>query len=113
TGSSQRAYPWLRGTLVKLAHDDPHAAARLLLQLVPAQAAILDEPLEYDLTIREAGPHSISIADGSATARSIERPRPRSIAAFHAEADALTLAELLAGVPRRMGRWRGPVRVHG
>ena len=40
---------------MKLAHDDPRAAARLLLGLVPAQTALLQAPLEYDLTIRELG----------------------------------------------------------
>ncbi|HZB75039.1 MAG TPA: alkyl sulfatase C-terminal domain-containing protein, partial [Solirubrobacteraceae bacterium] len=112
-GRSQRTYPWLRGALVKLAHDDPRAAARLLLQLVPAHAAIAGEPLEYDLTIREAGSHAISVSEGRATATPIDFPRARSVAAFHAAADAVTLAELLAGVPKRLGRWRGPVRVHG
>ena len=37
----------------------------------------------------------------------------RSEAAFHVATDALSLAESLAGVPRRIGRWRGPVRVNG
>ena len=41
-GSSQRDYPWLRGALVKLAHDDPGAAARLLLRLVPVQGAVVE-----------------------------------------------------------------------
>ncbi len=40
------------------------------------------------------------------------RARARE-AAFHVTADVVTLAELLAGVPRRMGRWFGPVRVKG
>ncbi|HYI19515.1 MAG TPA: hypothetical protein VD836_12450, partial [Solirubrobacteraceae bacterium] len=113
TGSSRREYPWLRGTVVKLAHDDPEAAARLLLGLVPAQSAVLSEPLEYDLTIREIGTHAISVAEGRASAAAIERPRMRSEAAFHVATDALSLAESLAGVPRRIGRWRGPVRVNG
>jgi hypothetical protein len=113
TGASKREYPWLRGAVVKLAHDDPRAAARLLIGLVPVQKALVPAPLDYDLTIREAGTFSISITEAGAAASEIEAPRPRSIAAFHATADALTLAELLAGVDKRMGRWLGPVKVQG
>ena len=112
-GRSRRDYPWLRGALVKLAHDDPRAATRLLLGLVPAQHALLDAPVEYDLTIRDAGTYAVSVGAEGASARTVASPRPRAEAAFHVTADVVTLAELLAGVPRRMGRWFGPVRVKG
>jgi hypothetical protein len=112
-GSSKRRYPWLRGVLVKLAHDDPRAATRLVLGLVPVQRALVSPPLEYDLTIRDSGTYAISIGEQGATARSVGGPRPREEAAFHASADIVTLAELLAGVDKRMGRWLGSVRVHG
>jgi len=112
-GSSKREYPWLRGALVKLAHDDPRTATRLLLGLVPVQRALVRSPLEYDLTIRGSGTYAISIGEQGAAARSIGAPRPRDQAAFHASADVVTLAELLAGVEKRMGRWLGSVRVHG
>ena len=55
TGRSQRQYPWLRGALVKLAHDDPEAAGRIIAGLLPVQAAIFEGPVDYDLTIAEAG----------------------------------------------------------
>jgi len=112
-GTSKREYPWLRGALVKLAHDDPRAATRLLLGLVPAQHALIDAPLEYDLTIREAGTYAVSVTPAGASARTLAEPRPRREAAFHITADVVTLAEVLAGVERRMGRWFGPVRVKG
>ena len=112
-GSSKRDYPWLRGALVKLAHDDPRAATRLLLALVPAQHALIDAPLEYDLTIRESGTYAVSVTSTGASARALAGPRPRKEAAFHVSADVVTLAEVLAGVHRRMGRWFGPVRVRG
>ena len=112
-GTSKREYPWLRGTLVKLAHDDPRAATRLLLGLVPAQHALIDAPLEYDLTIRESGTYAVSVTPEGASARALAEPRPRREAAFHITADVVTLAEVLAGVDRRMGRWFGPVRVKG
>ena len=40
-------------------------------------------------------------------------PRGRGHAEFHISADALTFAELLAGVDHRIGRWRGPARFSG
>jgi hypothetical protein len=112
-GSSKRAYPWLRGALVKLAHDDPRAATRLVLGLVPVQRALVQQPLEYDLTIRGHGTYAISIGDEGAAARSVGGPRPRGEALFHASADIVTVAECLAGVEKRMGRWFGSVRVQG
>jgi hypothetical protein len=112
-GTSTREYPWLRGALVKLAHDDPRAATRMLLGLVPAQRALVDPPLEYDLTIRGAGTYAISVRADGAGARALAGPRPRGEAAFHVAADIVTLAELLAGVNKRMGRWFGTVKVTG
>jgi hypothetical protein len=106
-------YPWLRGALVRLAHEDPSLATRILLGLVPAQHAFLPSPLEYDLTIAGRGTYAISVGAGRAEARPTGAPRPRSQAAFHVAADIVTLAELLAGVEKRMGRWIGSVRVHG
>ena len=113
TGESRRAYPWLRGALVKLAHDDPASAVKLVLGLVPVQHAIVDTPVEYDLTIRESGTYAISVAGDAASARRIPGPRPRRESAFHVTTDVVTLAELLAGVEQRMRRWRGPLRVRG
>jgi len=112
-GSSRRVYPWLRGALVKLAHDDPAAATRLLLALVPAQRVLLPSPLEYDVTITGSGTYAISVGRHGAAARPIGAPRPRSGAAFHVSADIVTLTELLAGVEKRMGRWLGSVKVRG
>jgi len=112
-GTSRRDYPWLRGALVKLAHDDPRAATRLLLALVPAQHVLVEAPLEYDLTIRDAGTYAVSVTPTGASARTVAEPRPRREAAFHVTADIVTLTEVLAGVHRRMGRWFGPVRVKG
>ena len=65
-GTSKRQYPWLRGALVKLAHDDPRAATRLVLGLVPAQRALVSAPLEYDLTIRDSGTYAVSVAEDAA-----------------------------------------------
>ena len=113
TGSDRRDYPLLRGAIVKLAHDDPATAAALLVALLPAQGAAIEGPLGYDLTIREAGTFAVGIAGGRASVEQIDVPRPRGIAEFHLTADALVLAELLAGVEHRIGRFFGPARVRG
>ena len=98
---------------MKLAHDDPVAAGRLLAALLPAQAAALANPLDYDLTIREVGHVRGHGRRAGAHEVGPLRPRPRDQADFHLTADALTLAELLAGVPRRVGRCFGPARFRG
>jgi hypothetical protein len=113
TGRSARDYPRLRGAIVKLAHDDPAAAGRLLAALLPAQAAALATPLDYDLTIAEAGTFAVTIDGPTARVSARPQPRGRGHADFHLSADALTLAELLAGVGHRIGRWRGPARFSG
>jgi hypothetical protein len=113
TGSAQRQYPWLRGALVKLAHDDPQAAGRIIAGLLPVQSLIVQGPIDYDLTITEIGTFSVSVNSGRAYVNAISEPRGRRDAEFHLSADALTLAELIAGVPHRLGRFRGPARVSG
>jgi hypothetical protein len=112
-GTSKRGYPVLRGALVKLAHDDPDAAGRILAALLPAQGPLVAGPLSYDLTIRETGTFAVTVTDGSASAEAIGAPRGRREAAFHLRADALTLAELLAGVEHRIGRFSGRARISG
>ena len=113
TGGSQRQYPWLRGALVKLAHDDPQAAGKLIAGLLPAQAVIVQSPVDYDLTIAEIGTFAVTVAGGRAYVKEIAEPRGRRQAEFHLSAGALALAELIAGVPHRISRFRGPVRVTG
>jgi hypothetical protein len=113
TGSSQRQYPWLRGSLVKLAHDDPETAGRIIAGLLPVQAVIVERPVDYDLTITEVGTFAISVDGDRADVSPIVEPRGRRVAEFHISADALTLAEFIAGVPHKLGRFRGQVRVSG
>ena len=74
---------------------------------------IVQGPVDYDLTITEIGTFSVSINSGRAYVNSITEPRGRREAEFHVSADALTLAELIAGVPHKLGRFRGPARVSG
>ena len=112
-GRSARQYPALRGAIVKLAHDDPHTAGRLIAALLPAQTAAHAGALDYDLTIREVGTYAITVAGSRTHVKPLAFPRGRGEAEFHLKADALTLAELLAGVPRRIGRVFAPARFRG
>jgi hypothetical protein len=112
-GSSRREYPLLRGALVKLAHDDPAVAGRVLAALLPAQGPVVRGPLSYDLSIGGIGTFAVSITAGRAFVRPITRPRSRAEADFHLRAAPLVLAELLAGVDHRIGRFFGPARIRG
>jgi hypothetical protein len=112
-GTEKREYPLLRGAIVKLAHDDPALAGRVLAALLPAQGAVIEGPLAYDLTITGTGTFAIAIAGGRAFVEPLQQPRGRHDAEFHLTADPLILAELLAGVEHRIGRFFGPVRIRG
>ncbi len=112
-GTERRDYPLLRGAIVKLAHDNAALAGRVLAALLPAQGAVIDGPLGYDLTISGVGTYSVAIAGGRAFVEPLDRPRGRPDAEFHLTADPLILAELLAGVEHRIGRFFGPARVRG
>ena len=110
TGRSAREYPRLRGSVVKLAHDDPVAAARLLVGLLPAAHAVLAEPVDFDLTLREAGTFAVTVGAG----RTFVAPgEPRHEAQLHVRTDAVGLAEALAGERTRVGRWFGRTRASG
>jgi hypothetical protein len=110
-GRGARAYPPLRGALVKLAHDDPHAAARLIAGLLGATHAAIG-PASFDLTLEGARTFAVVAGTGETTVTVVDRPRGRPHAAFHLRADGATVAELLAGVGPRPGR-RGPARTSG
>ncbi len=112
-GSSRREYPLLRGALVKLAHDDPALAGRVIAALLPAQGLAVQGPLSYDVSIGGTGTFSVSVTSGRTFVRAIEEPRSRGDADFHLQAAPLVLAELLAGVDHRIGRFFGPARIRG
>ena len=112
-GTDRRDYPLLRGAIVKLAHDDPALAGRLLAALLPAQGAAIEGPLAYDVTIAGTGTFGVAIASGRASVERARRAAAALDAEFHLSADPLVLAELLAGVDHRIGRFFGPVRVRG
>jgi hypothetical protein len=101
----------LKRVLVALAERDPAAAGEVLAGLLPAQGPVFAEPLAYDLTIAGIGTFAVTVRDGLAMIERVSKPRSRREASFELRSDPLTLAELLAGDERRVGRFRGPARV--
>lgn len=102
----------LRRALVAFARHDPLMAGRLLISLLPAQGAVLEQPLSYDLTVRGLGTFAVSVRERRADVRRVPRPRRRGQAAFHLRVEAVALAELLAGERARIGRFRGAARAN-
>ena len=97
----------LRLALAGLAAEDPVAAGSLIAGLLPAQGAVIEQTLTYDLTVRGIGTFAVFAADGTVRVQRISRPRGRGAAAFHLSAEPQALAELLAGDQhkiRRLGR---------
>jgi hypothetical protein len=105
--------PWLRGALVRMAHEEPVLAGRLLVGLLPAQSALLDEALEYDLTVRGLGTFAVTVGEQGATVVPIARRRSRRARDFHLSAEPAALAEMLAGRERPVGRFTRGARVRG
>ena len=103
----------LRLALVGLAAEDPVAAGTLLTGLLPAQGAVIDETLTYDLTVRGIGTFAVFVADGAVRVQRTSRPRGRGAAAFHLAADPLALAELLAGDAQKVRRFGRAARYSG
>jgi len=103
----------LRRALVALAHDDPEAAGALLAALLPAQAAVLDAELTYDLTIRGVGTFAVTLGNGSAAVTRLAQRRRRKETDFHLAADPRALAELLAGERHKLRRLGRKARLTG
>ncbi len=98
---------WLLRALRTLAKDDPAAAGRIVLGLLPAERLAYDEPLAYDLLLSDAGCIQATTVRGSAT-RVADAILPRDLGQidFRVTGELETLARLLlAGrLRRRFGR---------
>ncbi len=91
--------PWLRLALERLAVVDPALAARLLVALLPAQAAVADG-LTYDVAVAGAPPVRVALAGGRGWVDPAPAAGPVDVAVA---GDVRTLAPLAAG---GAGRWR-------
>ncbi|MDA0142468.1 hypothetical protein OJ962_33600, partial [Solirubrobacter sp. CPCC 204708] len=105
--------PGLRRALLELAAENPLAAAGLIAGLVPAQGAVLAEPLSYDLTVRGHGTFAVTIGHGGTEVQRLTKRRPRKQAAFHLAGEPHVLAQLLTGDRKRLGRFKPSARITG
>ncbi len=105
--------PGLRRALLALAREEPVTAGALIAGLLPAQGAILEGPLSYDLTVRGYGTFAVTVGHGGTEVQRLTKRRPRKEAAFHIAGEPLVLAQLLAGERKRLGRFRPSARVTG
>ena len=96
-----------------LAREDGVAAGALLVGLLPAQGAVIEGALTYDLTVRGVGTFAVFVADGSARIVRLSRRRPRGQALFHLSAEPYVLAELLAGERGKVRRFRRRAKLSG
>jgi hypothetical protein len=103
----------LRRALAGLAAEDPVAAGTLIGALLPAQGAVIEDTLTYDLTIRGIGTFAVFVADGAVRVQRITRRRGRGESAFHLSAEPHALARLLAGEDRKVRRFGRAARFSG
>jgi len=107
---------WLPAALERLVAESPGDAARLGVQLLPAQALGTAGPLDYDLCVADVGWHAVTTREGRGTVAPLEEHRGRRAADFRLDLDATALVRLLieGGSPglRRAGRFklRGTLR---
>ncbi|HEX6021738.1 MAG TPA: hypothetical protein VFZ00_07060, partial [Solirubrobacter sp.] len=103
----------LRRALAALAAEDSVAAGTLIAGLLPAQGAVIEDTLTYDLTIRGIGTFAVFVAGGDVRVQRTHRARGRGESAFHLNAEPLALAELLAGERRKVRRFGRAARYSG
>ncbi|HEU0317847.1 MAG TPA: hypothetical protein VFR49_10990, partial [Solirubrobacteraceae bacterium] len=109
------AVTWLPRAIRRLAATDPRLAARIIVQLLPAQALSVPGRLAYDLTIPELGSFRVSLVGGRGIAVPLAAPGAKvsSEVDFHMRASADALAEIALGAsPKRM-LLAGRIRIRG
>ena len=105
--------PWLAVALERLAAARPEEAARLGVQLLPAQALAATAPLDYDLRVAGLGWHAVTLREGRGTVAPLETHRSRRSVDFRVDLDAAALVRLLtAGGSPRLRR-AGHFKVRG
>ena len=105
--------PWLPRAVVRLAAEEPRAAAHLIVQLLPAQALVIEQPLVYELSIAELGTFRVTLADGKGMVVPIPDPPDQPEGEFRLMGDAAALAELAAGGNARRMLFSGRLRIRG
>jgi hypothetical protein len=102
--------PWLAKAFRALAAQDPLAAGRLLLALLPAQRAADPHPVAYDLVLGDLVCAHVTLASGAAHVQLDDTARPLSEVDFQLVGDLAGIARLLAAGPMRRRLRRLPSR---
>jgi hypothetical protein len=97
--------PWFPRAFRRLAEEDPEAAGRLFLQLLPAQGLVWPEDLAYRIEVAETGALAVDVCAGVSTVR------PLLESGAPARAGEPTLRTDLAGLARTVAGRRGWSRV--
>jgi ribonucleoside-diphosphate reductase beta chain len=87
----------MQQSLLRMADEDPQLAARMLITALPAAAAGVRGPLDYELVVEELGAYRVSIGNGAATVTSAEAESTNGNPEFVLRTDARALARLAAG----------------
>jgi hypothetical protein len=95
-----------------LVQDDPMTAGRLLIQLLPAQAAVWSRPIAYDLVLGEFACVRVTSANGTVDVDFADGPRELREVSFQISGDLASIARALAAgrFRRRFGREMATVR---
>jgi hypothetical protein len=96
--------PWFPRAFRRLADEDPEAAGRLLLQLLPAQGLVWPEDVAYRIEVAETGTLAVEVSGGRSTVRAL-------LDASAGEPGEATLRCDLAGLARTVVARRGWSRV--
>jgi hypothetical protein len=97
--------PWFPRAFRRLADEDPAAAGRLFLQLLPAQGLVWPEDVNYRIEVREIGTLAVDVRAGSSTVRPLLESDPST------RTGEPTLRTDLTGLARTIAGRRGWGRV--
>jgi hypothetical protein len=111
-GTASDALPRLFRILLR---EDPAAAGRLVIGLLPAQRLVDPRPVAYDLILGPETCLRVTVGTGAPEIELSEAPRPPAQTQFRVEGDPAALARLLGAGPvrRRLGRGGGVARLTG
>jgi hypothetical protein len=101
--------PWFPRAFRRLVEEDPVAAGRLFLQLLPAQGLVWPEDVAYRIEVAETGALAVDVRSGRGTVRALLEPGAARAGEPVLRTD---LAALARAVVARRG-WRVGARIAG
>jgi hypothetical protein len=113
TPAAQRATDAIPRLFSQLVREDPAAAGRLVLQLLPAQPLVHPRPLAYDLVLAPATTVRVTSAAPPPQIELDGAPRPSDQTQFRVDGSPAALARLIAAGPLRRRLTRRAARLYG